>query len=113
MSDEFNTMAFLSVENETRFPILGLGSTTRNGKARLRHKSRQEEVHMLMDNVIAGMAIGVFSFVSVIVVKLAAIAVHPTLKNWTSAIIGPVRLKITGILLQAVSHPSGRRGGNA
>jgi hypothetical protein len=82
-SDEFNTMVFLSPGNEIQFPILGLGSTTRNGKARLRHKSRQEEVHMLMDNVIAAIAIGVFSFVSVIVVRLAAIAVHLTRKNWT------------------------------
>ena len=38
---------------------------------------------MLMDNVIAGIAIGVFSFVPVIVFKLAAIAVHLTLKNRT------------------------------
>ncbi len=37
---------------------------------------------MLMDNVIAGIAIGVFSFVLVIVAKLAAIAVHLMLKNW-------------------------------
>jgi len=36
---------------------------------------------MLMDNVIAGIAIGVFSFVLVIVAKLAAIAVHLILKD--------------------------------
>jgi uncharacterized membrane protein YdbT with pleckstrin-like domain len=53
-----------------------------NGKGGLRHKSQQQEVHMLMDNVIAGIAIGVFSFVLVIVAKLAAIAVHLMLKNW-------------------------------
>jgi hypothetical protein len=52
-----------------------------NGKDGLRHKSQQQEVDMLMDNVIAGIAIGVFSFVLVIVAKLAAIAVHLILKD--------------------------------
>ena len=41
-----------------------------------------------MDNVITAIAIGVFSFVSVIVVKLAAVVVNLALKNWTSAIPG-------------------------
>ena len=43
---------------------------------------------MLLDNVISAIAIGVFAFVSVIVLKLAAIAVHLALKNRSSVIQG-------------------------
>ena len=78
-----STVCCATPGNKIQFPILGLGGTTRNGKAGLRHRSQQQEAHMLMDSVIAGITIGVFSFVSVIVVRLAAIAVHLILKNWT------------------------------
>ena len=42
---------------------------------------------MMLDNVLAAMAIGVFAFVSVIVVKLAAIFLDPTLRHWASVIM--------------------------
>jgi hypothetical protein len=42
--------------------------------------------HMLMDNVVVAIAIGVFALVLVVVVKLATIAVYIALKNWTSLI---------------------------
>jgi hypothetical protein len=69
---------------------------------------------MLIDNVIAGIAIGVFSFVSVIVFKLAAIAVHLTLKN---SDIGNHRLGASENYRYLIAgyipeHPSEHRGGN-
>jgi len=82
-SPKQSTVCCATPGNKIQFPIVGLGSATRNGKAGLRHRSQQQEVRMLMDSVIAGITIGVFSFVSVVVVKLAAIAVHLILKNWT------------------------------
>jgi hypothetical protein len=78
-----STVCCATSGNKIQLPILGLGGATRNEKAGLRHKSQQQEVHMLMDSVVVGITIGIFSFVSVIVVKLAAIAVHLTRKNRT------------------------------